>query len=67
MVPIYYVAEEPDDDGVHQVHKDTCHRLPVLRKYLGIHASCGEAVTRAKAQYAEAAGCRLCSYECRPP
>jgi hypothetical protein len=65
MIPIYYIGEEPDDDGVHEVHKDTCYRLPVLRRYLGIYASCGEAVARARTQYEGAAGCRLCSYECR--
>lgn len=65
MIPVYYVSEEPDDDGGHEVHKDTCYRLPVMRKFLGIHASCEHAVARAREQYQGAVGCRLCSYECR--
>jgi hypothetical protein len=65
MLPIYYVGEEAEDDGQHEVHRDTCYRLPVLRKYLGVHVSCKEAVARAREHYAGAVGCRLCSYECR--
>jgi hypothetical protein len=65
MATIYYVSEEPEDDGQHEVHRDTCYRLPVLRKYIGLHANCAEAVARARQHYEGAVGCRLCSYECR--
>ena len=65
MVPIYYVSQEPEDDGGHEVHRDTCYRLPVMRQYLGLHASCEQAVAKAREQYQRAVGCRLCAYECR--
>ena len=66
MAPIYYVSEEAEEDGHHEVHRDTCYRLPVLRKYVGVHPSCSEAIARARQHYAAAIGCRLCAYECRP-
>jgi hypothetical protein len=65
MVPIYYVSEDAQDDGQHEVHRDNCYRLPILRKYLGLHPSCEEAVKHARRTHAGAVGCRLCAYECR--
>ena len=65
MAPVYYVSEEAEDDGGHEVHRDNCYRLPILRKYLGLHPTCDAAVAQARKAFEGAVGCRLCAYECR--
>lgn len=65
MVPIYYISEEAGDEGHHEVHRETCYRLPVLRKYIGLHPSCESAVAHARKTHQSVVGCRLCAYECR--
>lgn len=62
----YYVNKNAQDNGDHEVHKETCKRLPDKenRLYLGDFASCRGAVQEAKKHYAKADGCFYCSPEC---
>ena len=60
----YYVNQQVDTDGDHEVHTSTCHRLPTTRRYLGEFARCDEAVIEARKLYAPVNGCRQCSRPC---
>ena len=62
----YYVNENVQNNGDHEVHHESCRYLPQLqnRKYLGEFYSCTEAVTAAKKYYSAADGCKICSESC---
>ena len=60
----YYVNNKTDNDGHHEVHKQTCHKLPSDRTPLGDYSSCHPAVAKAKTIYQTADGCGICSEEC---
>lgn len=61
----YYVNNKAQaNSGDHEVHKDSCAKLPSDRTYLGNFTSCTEAVRKAKEIYAKSDGCSWCSGEC---
>ena len=62
----YYVNQNKQPNGDHEVHVSTCYRLPDAnnRKYLGEFASCAPAVQEAKKTYRQSNGCYYCSPAC---
>ena len=62
----YYVNTQPQANGDHEVHNETCIYLPGIanRKYLGEFYSCEPAVAEAKKNYSKSDGCYYCSREC---
>lgn len=62
----YYVNENAQSTGEHEVHKESCKYFPSIknRKYLGYFSNCSDAVKKAKEYYEEVDGCRECCYAC---
>jgi hypothetical protein len=62
----YYVNNNAQSSGDHEVHDETCPYLPLIvsKKYLGDFSSCGPAVAEAKKTYPTADGCARCSPAC---
>lgn len=60
----YYVNNDAQTNGDHEVHKSGCSWMPSNKKYLGEHGSCHSAVAEAKKTYSQADGCAHCSPEC---
>ncbi len=63
---IYYVNKNAQSNGDHEVHKESCTRLPEThnRINLGDFGSCGPAVQQAKKHYSQVNGCYYCSPNC---
>ncbi|HEX8392938.1 MAG TPA: hypothetical protein VF665_11320 [Longimicrobium sp.] len=66
MASKYYVNDEAQANGDHEVHKTGCAWMPEKnRTYLGEFDSCEGAVTKAKKTYPRTAnGCYYCSNAC---
>ena len=62
----YYVNDNAQDNGDHEVHTKDCSYLPEARNrtYLGDHSTCSSAVTEAKKHYKQSNGCYWCSRAC---
>lgn len=62
----YYVNENAQPNGDHEVHRDGCSFMPEAqnRRYLGNFASCRPAVVEAKKYYPKSDGCYYCSNDC---
>lgn len=60
----YYVNNNSQTNGDHEVHQSGCSYMPGDKKYLGEYSSCKPAVTEAKKYYAQSNGCYWCSIEC---
>ena len=62
----YYVNNNAQSNGDHEVHKEGCPYLPLVKskKYLGDHLSCHSAVREAKKTYSKSNGCYTCSRVC---
>ncbi len=60
----YYVNQNSQANGDHEVHKEGCTYMPTNRLYLGDFNSCHPAVESAKKVYPTADGCYWCSQEC---
>ncbi|MCC8360650.1 hypothetical protein [Salinimicrobium sediminilitoris] len=62
----YIVNTTADSNGDHEVHENTCLKLPVYhnQKDLGYHFGCRSAVQKAKDTYPTANGCYHCSRVC---
>ena len=62
----YYVNQNAQASGDHEVHKEDCFRLPDVanRTYLGDYSTCQEAVRKAGEYYTQANGCFYCANEC---
>lgn len=62
----YYVNNQAQSNGDHEVHTADCRYLPSLlnRKALGQHENCKSAVTEAKKTYSKSDGCETCSNDC---
>jgi hypothetical protein len=62
----YYVNTQAQPNGDHEVHVQSCSRLPAVhnRLSLGEHSGCRSAVIAAKAYYRQSNGCYWCSREC---
>lgn len=62
----YYVNNNAQSNGDHEVHKDGCSWLALATNtsYLGYHSECKTAVTEAKKIYRQSDGCKYCSPIC---
>ncbi|MBP2133389.1 hypothetical protein J2128_001343 [Methanomicrobium sp. W14] len=62
----YYVNDNTDNQGNHEVHKEGCSwlKLVVSSTYLGEFSSCKDAVAAAKKIYSTADGDIHCIPEC---
>lgn len=62
----YYVNQNAQNNGDHEVHKEGCNFLPLPknRTYLGEFSNCASAVREAKKHYSQVNGCYFCSREC---
>ncbi|SFI35140.1 hypothetical protein SAMN05443292_2209 [Halpernia frigidisoli] len=62
----YYVNKNAQSNGYHEVHEETCTRLPDVnnREYLGTFYNCKDAVDAAKKKYSKSDGCYYCSSNC---
>lgn len=62
----YYVNDNAQPNGDHEVHKGDCTYLPSVtnRTYLGQFATCAPAVTEARKHYSRSNGCYFCSRPC---
>jgi len=65
-MPRYYVNNNAQSNGDHEVHKEGCFYLQFVQSKndLGYHNICHTAVAEAKKAYATADGCKTCSEEC---
>lgn len=66
MMSSYYVNDNAQSNGDHEVHTTGCSWLPQAenRTYLGEFSSCAPAVTEARKLYAQSNGCYHCSNAC---
>lgn len=64
-MPRYYVNDNAQANGDHEVHVETCQWLPEPgnRAYLGIFDACRPAVAKARERHRRVNGCFYC---CRP-
>ena len=62
----YYVNENAQPTGEHEVHNSSCKYLPDVnnRIYLGDFTNCKDAVKEAKKHFNNVDGCYYCSHEC---
>lgn len=61
---LYYVNNQAQSNGDHEVHTSTCTYLPYDKKHLGDHSHCSYAVAEAKKTYWQSNGCYYCSNAC---
>jgi hypothetical protein len=61
---LYYVNNEAQANGDHEVHVTGCNYMPSDKKYLGNFDNCRDAVKEAKKTYPKSNGCYWCSREC---
>ena len=62
----YYVNDNAQSNGDHEVHEETCSWLPLIQSKtsLGNFTSCFPAVIEAKKVYKQSNGCKFCSSAC---
>lgn len=60
----YYVNDRAQANGDHEVHKSGCSYMPANKTYLGLHASCADAVEAARKIYKQSNGCYYCNFLC---
>ncbi len=62
----YYVNDNAQSNGDHEVHKTGCSRMPDVlnRTYLGYFDNCHQAVRQAREHYSQVNGCYFCSNAC---
>lgn len=62
----YYVNENPQTNGDHEVHQLTCSFCPskLSRIHLGDFPSCEPAVREARKHFDQVDGCYFCSGAC---
>ena len=60
----YYVNNNAQANGDHEVHVTGCNYMPTDKKYLGDFATCHGAVAEAKKTYRQSNGCYWCSRNC---
>jgi len=65
-MPRYYVNNQSQDNGDHEVHVLGCYWLKLATSTLdlGDHSTCRTAVATAKKVYSTANGCATCSPDC---
>ena len=61
----YYVNDHAQDNGDHEVHRDGCIYLSLIRSktYLGVFTNAIIAVQKVKMYYMQCNGCAYCSPE----
>lgn len=66
MATLYYVNDNEQTNGDHEVHTSACMYLPAVenRTYLGAFDSCEDAVEKAKDHHKQVNGCAYCSKAC---
>jgi len=62
----YYVNDNPQSTGEHEVHEDGCYWLSLAnsKTYLGVFAYCSTAVSEARKHYSNVDGCKHCCPAC---
>jgi hypothetical protein len=60
----YYVNNEAQPNGDHEVHTENCIYQPSDKKDLGNFSNCKDAVAEAKKTYTKSNGCYYCSESC---
>lgn len=62
----YYVNDNAQKNGDHEVHTSLCSFLPNLenRKFLGDFANCYDAIYAARIYYTQVNGCFYCANPC---
>lgn len=60
----YYVNQNAQANGDHEVHVDGCTYMPTYKTYLGEYSTCAPAVSKAKLTYPRANGCYWCCRAC---
>lgn len=62
----YYVNDNAQSNGDHEVHKEGCLYMPSImnRTYLGEFTNCHDAVIESKRKYLKSNGCFYCCREC---
>lgn len=60
----YYVNNQAQANGDHEVHREECVYLPKNLSFLGTFSSCKGAVDAAKKMYPRANGCKYCANDC---
>lgn len=63
-MPSYYVNNNAQANGDHEVHVTNCSYMPSSKKYLGEYSTCQPAVVEAKKHYRQSNGCKFCSSPC---
>ena len=65
-MPIYYVNNNPQPTGEHEVHLEGCYwlNLAISKTSLGPHSSCASALIAARSFYSNVHGCAFCCPEC---
>jgi hypothetical protein len=60
----YYVNDDAQVNGDHEVHVYGCTYFPSRNTYLGEFSSCTPAVTEAKKKWSQSNGCYYCCNPC---
>jgi hypothetical protein len=62
----YYVDDNAQSNGDHEVHVQGCYWLSLMtnKTYLGEFNSCGPAVAKAKSYHRQTNGCKTCCSTC---
>lgn len=60
----YYVNNNAQSNGDHEVHVITCSFFPLDSTDLGEHRNCAEAIKTARNTYTQSNGCFYCCNEC---
>jgi hypothetical protein len=62
----YYVNNNAQANGDHEVHKDGCSYMPqgYKRQHRGEFSLCRPAVAEAKKHHAQSNGCYYCALDC---
>ena len=60
----YYVNNNAQPNGDHEVHHEGCIWLPQNKTHLGEFSNCKPAVEAAKKYHRQVNGCKTCSNEC---
>ncbi|HCS37989.1 MAG TPA: hypothetical protein DIW44_00180 [Anaerolineaceae bacterium] len=60
----YYVNDDAQTKGEHEVHRESCSYLPKNKTYVGTFSNCKEAIAKAKTIYTNVDGCYFCIPDC---
>ena len=60
----YYVNNNAQANGDHEVHREGCTYMPTNKTHLGVFNKCQDAVNAARRYHTQVNGCAYCSSEC---